>query len=94
MKHHVQSLQKDSKAYQYVVQNLMWSGVYLRSNFSNTLLQKVLTLGPLKATGPEVYVATMTNVLSDSYNYLVDTLNHMKSLELKDHLGEGCCRLL
>ena len=36
----------------------------------------------LIATGPEVYVATMT-----TYYSLVDTLNHTKNLKLKDHLG-------
>ena len=64
VKSHVQSLLKGSEADQYVVQNLMWSGVYLRSTLSNTLLQKVLTLVPLTATGPEVYVAIMTTFLS------------------------------
>ena len=57
---HVQSLLKGSEADQYVVQNLTWSVVYLRSTLSNTLLQRVLTLVPLTATGPEVYVAIMT----------------------------------
>ena len=42
---------------------------------------------PLTATGPEVYVDTMTTVLSGSYDSLVYTLNHMKSLKIKDHLG-------
>ena len=42
VKRHVQSLRKGSEADQYVIQNLMWSGVYLRSTLSNTLLQKVL----------------------------------------------------
>ena len=49
---------------------------------------------PLTATGPEVFVATMTTFLSDSYDYLEDTLNHMKSLKLKIHPGENvtdCC---
>ena len=59
MKRHVKSLQKFSKAYQYVVQNLTWSGVYLRINFSNNTLQKVLALVLLTAKGPEVFVATM-----------------------------------
>ena len=31
VKGHVQSLLKGSEAYQYVIQNLTWSGVYLRS---------------------------------------------------------------
>ena len=35
------------------------------SNFSNTLLQKVLALVPLTATEPEVFVVTMTTFLSD-----------------------------
>ena len=36
----------------------------------------------------------MTTVLSDFYYSLVDTLNHMNSLKLKDHPGGGvadCC---
>ena len=94
VKSHVQSLLKGSEADQYVVQNLMWSGVYLRSKFSNTLLQKVLTLALLTATGPEVFVATMTTFLSDSYDDLEENLNHMKSLKLKRYPGENvtdCC---
>ena len=59
------------------------------SIFSNTLLQKVLELVTLTETGPEVYVATMTTVLSDYYDYLVETLNHMNSLKIKDNPGEN-----
>ena len=83
VKRYVQSLQKCSEAYQYVVQNLTWSGVYLRITFSNTLLQKVITLVPLIATVYEVFVATMTTFISDYYDALDDTLNHMNSLKLK-----------
>ena len=68
-----------------IFQNLTWSGVYLRSTSSNDLLQKVLTLVPLTATGHEVFVATMTTILYDSCHSLVDTLNHTKNLKLKDH---------
>ena len=105
MKGLIQSLLKDSKVDHYIVQNLMWSGVYLRSTLSNNLLQKVLTLLPLTATGPEVYVATMTTIISDSYYSLADTLNQMESLKLKDNQGgdysghssdidlrSGCCQ--
>ena len=81
LKRHVQSIHKGSEADQYVIQNLMWSGVYLRSTLSNTLLQKVLTLVPLTATWPEVFVATMTTFISDFYDALEETLNHMKSLK-------------
>ena len=78
----VQSLLKGSEVDQYIVQNLTWSGVYLRNTLSNDLLRKVLTLVPLTATGPEVYVATMTTIISNSYYSLVDTLKHMKNLKL------------
>ena len=83
MKLHVKSIHKGSEADQYVVQNLTWSRVYLMSTFSNNLLQKVLTLVPLKESGPEVFVSTMTTFLSDSYDALEDTLTHIKSLKLK-----------
>ena len=69
VKNYVQSLLKGSEADQYAVQNLTWSGIYLRSTLSNNLLQKVLTLVPLTANGPEVFLATMTTFLSDSYNF-------------------------
>ena len=94
VKSHVQSLLKGSEVDQYVVQNLTWSGVYLRSTLSNYLLQKVLTLVPLIAMGPEVFVSTMTTFLYDSYDALEETLNHMKSFKLKSYPGENvtdCC---
>ena len=72
-----------------MVQNLTWSGVYLRSNLSSDLLQKVLKLVLLITTGPKVYFSTMTTALSVSCNCLVDTLNHTKSLKIKDHPGEN-----
>ena len=56
MELHVQSVQRGSEADQYVVQNPTWSGVYMISNLSNIILQKVLTLLLLTATGPEVFV--------------------------------------
>ena len=47
---------------------------------------------PLTATGPEVFVATVTKFLCDSYDALEDILNHMKRLESAwaskpEHLG-------
>ena len=92
-KQHIEILQKWSEGDQYVVQNLAWSGIYLRSTLSNTLLQKVLTLVPLTATGPGFFVATMTTFLSNSYDCLEETLTCMKSLKLKLSRGE-CYRLL
>ena len=94
MKRRVQSLQKFYETDQYVFQNLTWSGAYLRSTLSNSLLQKVMTLVPLKTTVSEVFVTTMTIFLSDSYDALEETLNHMKSIKFKSFPGENvtyCC---
>ena len=44
--------------------------------------------------GPEVFVATMTKFLSDSYDALEENLDHMNSLKLKSYPGENvtdCC---
>ena len=48
----------------------------------------------LTSTVPEVYLATMTTFIYNSYYSLVHNLNHMKSIKLKDHSGgnvEDCC---
>ena len=42
---------------------------------------------PLTATGPEVYVNTMTTIIYDSCYSLVDALNNMKNLKIKDNPG-------
>ena len=89
VKRHVQSLQKGSEADRYVVHNLTWSGVYLRSTFSNTLHQKVLEFLSLTATIPEVSVSTMNTFLYDYYGGLEDTLTRMKSLKLKSFPGQN-----
>ena len=94
MKLHLNSLNKGSKLDQYVVQNLAWSGVYLRINFSNTLIQKVLTLFPLTATRPEVFISAMTTFLFDSYDALKETIDHVNSINLHSYPGENatyCC---
>ena len=72
-----------------VIHNLMWSGVYLRITFSNDIIQKVLTMVMLTATGLEVYVSTTTTLISDSYASLEHTLNHLKCLKLKNHPGDN-----
>ena len=49
---------------------------------------------PLTATVPEVFVTTMTTFLSNPYDTLEETMNHMKSLKLKSYPGENvtdCC---
>ena len=68
---------------------MTWSGVYLSSTLTNTLLQKVLTLVPLTATGPEVFFATMTTFLSNSYDTSEEALTRMKSIKIKIYPGEN-----
>ena len=49
---------------------------------------------PLTSTGPEVFFATMTKFLSDSYDAFEETLTHTKSLKIKRYRGENvtdCC---
>ena len=48
----------------------------------------------LTATRTEVFVATITTVLYDSFDALKKTLTHTKSLKLKIYSGENvtdCC---
>ena len=54
-----------------------------------SILERVMKLVPLTSTGPEIYVATMTTVLFNAYGSLVDNMNHMKSIKLKNLLGEN-----
>ena len=42
-------------------------------------------IGATKATGPEVYVATITTFISFIYDYSEDNLTHLKSLKLKSY---------
>ena len=44
---------------------------------------------PMTATRPEIFVATTTTFLSDSYDALEETLTHMTSLKLKRYPGEN-----
>ena len=89
VKRHVDSLQKSSKAYKYVFQNLMCSGVYPRNTLLNNILHKVLPLLPLKVTGTEVSVDTISTFLFNPYYTLGETLTHKKSLKLKSYPGEN-----
>ena len=43
----------------------------------------------MTATGSEVYISTMNKFLSDSYDDLEETLNHMKSLKLNIYTGDN-----
>ena len=87
MKFYSNGLQKGYKSDDYMVQNLTWSGVYLRINLSYALLQKVLRLVPMTSTRPKFFVSTMTTVLSCYYSSLEETLKHFNSIIIKYHPG-------
>ena len=49
---------------------------------------------PLTATGPEVYVFTMTTFLSKYYDAFEETLNNLSSIKLNIYPGDNvtdCC---
>ena len=48
-----------------------------------------MTLVLLTETGTEVFVATMTTFLSDSYDALEETITQIKSLKLKSYTGDN-----
>ena len=78
----LKSLQKVSEIGQYAVQNLTWLIVYPRITLSNALPHKVLTMVPLKETGPGGYFATMNTFMYDSYDALEDKNTHLKIIKL------------
>ena len=57
-----------------------WSGTYLRSVLSSDVLTKLLTITTLNSYWPEVFMATMVNVMVYSYEALESTLTHKKNI--------------
>ena len=43
----------------------------------------------LAETGPDIYVATMPNILSSYYYYLEENLNNLKGIKLKIYAGQN-----
>ena len=69
--------------------NLTLLRKYLRMTLPYALLKKLLALVMMTETRPEVYVATMTTVISNYYYYFEETLNHLNSLKFKCHMGDN-----
>ena len=93
MRLYIKRLKKGFKSYGYLVHKLTWYGAYIRKTLSYAIFKKVLNLVSLTETGPEVYVATMTTVILYYYDYLGDTLNHLKCLKLRDRPWENVAYL-
>jgi hypothetical protein len=74
----------------YALQNLEWSGEYMRNSLSSQLLAKVVEEVSVSASGPEMLVATMTIIYSgQGYDALEQCKNELKSLTLKQFPGEN-----
>ena len=86
--------QNPDKVGKYILQNLDWSGQYLRNSLSADLLTKILKEISITATGTEVFITTMHICISDSYKTLEETKKQLKSLKLSDFPGKNvvdCC---
>ena len=69
-----------------MVQNLVWSVLYLRNTLSSALLQKVMTLFLITSTVPEFYVSIMTTFI---YYLYVALESHFNSIKLKSFLRDN-----
>ena len=72
-----------------MAQSLKRTGVYPRRTFSNDILQKAPTMVLLTEIRPKVCVTTLKTILSYSYNYLEETLDHLESIILNIYPGEN-----
>ena len=90
VKNHIEVLRKDeTRADSYVIQNLNWSDSFLRNTLHHELLAKFLRYVPITASGPEIFMATVTVCFSDSYDALEQTKIELKTIKLKDFPGEN-----
>ena len=89
IKLHIKILQKYSNSDQCVVQNLIWSGVYLKISFKNDIIQKLPTLVVLTETRTKVYVPIMAVIISNYYYSLKETFNHLNSIKPKIYYGSN-----
>ena len=90
VKNHIEVLRKDeTRADSYVIQNLNWSGQFLRNILHDEFLAKVLRYVPITASGPEIFMATVIVCFSDSYDALEQTKIELKTIKLKNFPSEN-----
>ena len=61
----------------------------MRNTLHHELLAKVLRYVPITASGPEIFMSTVTVCFSDSYDALEQTKIELKTIKLKDFPGEN-----
>jgi hypothetical protein len=92
IKTHVQNLRASGCL--FVIENLMYSGTYLRNSIDATLYQKVIDDSGVNATGPEVFGSLMKILHSDSFEAIDQCRATLKMINLADFPGENveqCC---
>jgi hypothetical protein len=77
-----------------VIENLMYSGTYLRNSIDAALYQKVIEDSGVNATGPEVFGSLMKILYSNSFEAIDQCRAALKTINLSDFPGENvelCC---
>ena len=77
-----------------IIENLMYSGTYLRNSIDATLYQKFIEDSDANATGPEVFGSLMKILYSDSFEAIDQCCATLKMINLSDFHGENveqCC---
>ena len=77
------------RAYQYNLQDMNWSGTYLRSVLSSDGITKLLNITVLNSSWTEVFMSTMVIVMVYSYKALEYTLTHKKNRRWAYFPGEN-----
>ena len=71
IKKYIEDLRRDkTRAGQYILQTINWSGTYMSNTLFNDVLSKVMTLTMLRYSGTELFVVTVVTVMLDSYDAL------------------------
>lgn len=83
-----------TKGDHYILQNLAFSGDYIRDSLSPELLGKLLREVAIDASGPESFAALMRIVHSDSYPAMQKIKRKLEGIKLSHYKGEdveACC---
>ena len=78
----------------YTNENLMYSGIYIRSTISSDLLQALYNDINATTNGPVTLIALLRLIYYDGYDSIEALKSELKSIELKKYSGENvidCC---
>ena len=73
----------------WVIENLMYSGIYLRNAIDTVLYQKVIEDCGVTASGPETLCTLMKILYSDSFEAIEQCRLALKAIKLADFPGEN-----